>query len=280
MLFQADIYAPASFDDAIKGCEFVFHVAVVKSHTENSQFKNTTEAVLAAAKAIATSCIRSGTVKRLICNASFTGASPLKLDGSGFKDFVDETCWTSPDLSFAYAGDIIKDYANSKRLEEKELLSYDGSRLEVVTLPCGLVGGETILSHTPGNVWVYISQLTEWKDAYDSLKFVEEMLGIIPVIHVNDVCDAHIFCMENPSIHGRFFCASGFTTSADIANYYQKNHPEYRLKQGYLDVPKSNENVNWDFTKLTKMGFEYKYDAKMILEECISCARRTGGLPP
>lgn len=52
------------------------------------------EAAIAGVKSIATSCIKSGTVRRLIYTASVVASSPLKDDGTGFKDFIDETCWT------------------------------------------------------------------------------------------------------------------------------------------------------------------------------------------
>lgn len=37
MLFQADIYRPEEFEQAIQGCEFVCHVATPLLHTEGSQ---------------------------------------------------------------------------------------------------------------------------------------------------------------------------------------------------------------------------------------------------
>ena len=38
MLFQADIYNPTEFEPAIKGCEYVFHVATPMVHnTQSSQ---------------------------------------------------------------------------------------------------------------------------------------------------------------------------------------------------------------------------------------------------
>ena len=36
-LFQADIYNPDEFEEAIKGCEFVFHVATPMHHSEGFQ---------------------------------------------------------------------------------------------------------------------------------------------------------------------------------------------------------------------------------------------------
>lgn len=37
VLFEADLYDPDTFQFAIQGCEFVFHVATPFSHTEGSQ---------------------------------------------------------------------------------------------------------------------------------------------------------------------------------------------------------------------------------------------------
>lgn len=71
------------------------------------QYKNTSEAAVAGVKSIAESCIRSGTVKQLIYTASVVAASPLKEDGSGYKDSMDETCWTPLNLSLAYSNDFL-----------------------------------------------------------------------------------------------------------------------------------------------------------------------------
>lgn len=118
-------------------------------------------------------------------------------------------------------------------LAEKEILSYgndgDGG-LEVVTLACGLVGGDTVLPYMPGSVAGVIVQLTENQNHYQSLRFAEEFLGKIPIVHIEDVCEAHIFCMEKSSIQGRFLCFNSYISSAEMAEYYQKHYPEFRIK--------------------------------------------------
>lgn len=107
----------------------------------------------------------------------------------------------------------------------------EGEKLEVVTLGIGLVGGETLLSAIPSTVLMYISQLTNSKYLYQALRFTEDLLGKVPMVHIDDVCEAHIFCIEKPSINGRFLCASSYVSSAEIAMYYQQHHPEYDVKQ-------------------------------------------------
>lgn len=130
---------------------------------------------------------------------------------------------------------FLKDYTYSKTLTEEHILSYgnieNGGGLEVVTLPCGLVGGDTLQSFTPGSVVVCISQITGNTNAYKSLKFLAELLGKIPLVHVDDVCEALIFCMENTSISGRLLCASSYISSEEIATHYAIHYPEFNIKQ-------------------------------------------------
>lgn len=48
---------------------------------------------------------KAGTVKRLIYTGSVVSASPVKDDGTGFNDVMDETCWTplNDSLSNSYS---------------------------------------------------------------------------------------------------------------------------------------------------------------------------------
>lgn len=98
-------------------------------------------------------------------------------------------------------------------------------------MACGLVGGNSLPPFTPTSVACFVSQLTNSANEYNSLRFLEELLGKIPIVHIDDVCDAHIFCMESPSINGRFLCSSSYVSSAKIASYYQQHYPEFEVKQ-------------------------------------------------
>lgn len=165
-------------------------------------------------------------------------------------------------------------------MAEKEVLGYGSSEkdggMKVVTLACGIVGGDTVLSYTPGSVTAFISQVTHNARSYRSVKYAEELLGKLPIVHVNDVCEAHIFCMEKPSISGRFLIASAFVSAAQLAGCYQLHYPEFNVKAEKLDGAKGD--TKWGSTKLIEKGFEYKCDLKMIIDDSIRCARRTGDL--
>ncbi|GMH00433.1 hypothetical protein Nepgr_002272 [Nepenthes gracilis] len=277
-LFEADIFNPQQFQAAIDGCDFVFHVAT-PFHNPNCQYKEVVEGAVAAANSVAKCCIRSGTVKRLIYTASVMSASPVKDDGSGFKDSMDETCWTPLNLSVAFNNEFAKSYTDSKTLAEKEIMKFenhseDGRSIEVVTLACGLVGGDTLQSHLSASLAEFLSPLTNDETAYHFLRLLEELLGKVPIIHIDDVCEAHIFCMEQPFICGRFLCASSFVQSAEIALHFAQSYPHLHVKQEYLDGPR--RNIRWGSSKLNEIGFEYKYNMKMILEDSLHCGRRLG----
>lgn len=73
---------------------------ILPSHQPTSiQFKDTSEAAVAGVKSIAESCIRSGTVRRLIYTATVMAASPMKDDAKCFAEAMDESCWTPLNLS-------------------------------------------------------------------------------------------------------------------------------------------------------------------------------------
>ncbi|KAJ6388539.1 hypothetical protein OIU77_026990 [Salix suchowensis] len=283
VLFQADIYNAHEFDDAIQGCEFVFHVATPMQHDpKSSQYKDRVEATIAGVRIIADCCIKSQTVKRLIYTATVLASSPLNEDGSGYKSCMDESCWTPSDhLPLTYANDYVLEYTKAKTLAEKELLIYneiEDAKLEVVTLLSGLVAGETILSHLPLSVQVILSPFTgNMFGYYQGLKFMEEVLGSVPLVDIDDVCEAHVFCMENPSMKGRYLCAAADPTVREIEVYLEENHPEFKIDEKFREEAEIR-GIKCDSSKLKEMGFEYKYDIRKIIEESLECGKRLGAL--
>ncbi|EYU40028.1 hypothetical protein MIMGU_mgv1a025720mg [Erythranthe guttata] len=255
-LFEADIYNPQEFETAIDGCQYVFHVATPMLHTP---YKDTSEAVVAGVKSIAEYCLRSQTVKRLVYTSSvLMAASPLTEDGSCFKEYI-----------------------KSKTLSEKEILRYNNEKrsegeMEVVSLACGLVGGETLLSYLPSSLPVVLSQLTSDQIYLRQLRFSQELMGSIPVVHIEDVCDAHIFCIEKSSLKGRFLCAAESRTIEEIAICYQEIYPLCQIQEGFECEPRGGSKC--DLWKLRKEGFKFKYRLKEILNDSVQCAKRLGFL--
>ncbi|KAK8509046.1 hypothetical protein V6N13_100515 [Hibiscus sabdariffa] len=282
VLFQADIFNPHEYKQAIQGCEFVFHVATPQQTAGTCRApQEIVEAAISGVRSIAESCIESKSVKRLIYTASVLASSPLTKHGFDLKSCANESNWTPTDITFDRGFEYMRAYILSKTLAEKEALRYnenpgDGNLLQVVTLPCGLVGGETLLSYVPLSVEVMFSQLICKPQTFEGLEFMEEVMGSVPILHIEDVCDAHIFCMEKPSMRGRFLCAAANPTIREMATYFRQNYSQYQISQEFMGQEK--QGVACDTSKLVEMGFEYKYDLTKILDDSVKCGRRLGSV--
>ncbi|XP_051132402.1 putative anthocyanidin reductase isoform X2 [Andrographis paniculata] len=280
-LFEADMLKPdEGLELAIQGCDFVFHVAtpMLAPEDKNAAVDAAVEADLSIAKA----CIRSGTVKRLVYTASATAASPIKLtmdDGNGgqeFNDFIDETCWSTTATnilhSIPHENDFFRDYITAKTLAEKGLLSSFGdSDMEVVTLACGLVGGDTLHPHLPGSLNLILARLTNNVFALNIMNFLEELLAKIPIVHIEDVVNAHIFCLSQASMKGRFLCANGYVSNREIAEYYHNKYPEFSVRKEHLEGGREH-GTKWGSTLLLDKGFKYVHGWERVLDDSVSCA--------
>ncbi|XP_002463149.2 putative anthocyanidin reductase [Sorghum bicolor] len=283
-LFEADMYDADTFEPAIAGCHFVFLVATPMAHDPTStKYKNMTEATVDAVRIILRQCERSGTVKRVIYTASVTAASPLKEDGSGYKDFTNESNWTPLNLSYEFSNTHLDDYVRSKLLSEKELLSYNESSkdqprtlVEVVALACAVVGGDTIQTYLWSSLAVVVAPLTGQAILHNSLMFIQALMGSVPLAHVEDVCEAHVFCMEQASMSGRFLCAAGYPNMRDIVDHFAAKHPDLEIK--LTEVTGEGIRIVPNTSKLEDLGFRFKYGVEETLDCSVECAKRLGEL--
>ncbi|KAF2923775.1 hypothetical protein DAI22_07g219000 [Oryza sativa Japonica Group] len=174
-----------------------------------------------------------------------------------------------------------KGYMSSKSLSEKELLSYNSSSspspaFEVVTLACALVGGDTLQPCLWSSIPVIVSPLTGDELYHNALKFMQALLGSVPLAHIDDVCDAHVFCMDQPSIAGRFLCAAGYPNMKDYIDRFAAKYPEIEIK--LKEVIGEGVTVQADTKKLVDLGFKYKYGVEETLDCSVKCAKRLGEL--
>ncbi|KAJ8471104.1 hypothetical protein OPV22_025447 [Ensete ventricosum] len=239
----------------------------------------TSEKEAAAFPEIRASCEVSGTVRRVIYTGSVSAASPLKEDDTGFKDSIDESCWTPLHLSYDRFHDFLKAYLWSKTLSEKELLMANEKAergLEVVSLTCALVGGDAIVPHTPLSVEAMVSPVTGKKLHHVGMRFLQAILGSVPLVHIDDVCEALVFCMERESMAGRFLCAVAYPTMQDIVDHYAEKYPQLPIL--IREVEGEGTRIPCSSTKLEEMGFKYKYSVEQILEGSVECAKRLGAI--
>ena len=75
-----------------------------------------------------------------------------------------------------------------------------------------------------------MAPLTGQAICHNALMFLQALLGSVPLAHVEDVCDAHVFCMEQASVAGRFLCAAGYPNMRDIVDHFAAKHPDLKIK--------------------------------------------------
>nr|XP_020167825.1 putative anthocyanidin reductase isoform X1 [Aegilops tauschii subsp. strangulata] len=300
VLFEADLYDPASFAPAIAGCQSVFLIATPFAD-------GAAEAAVGAVRSILRQCEESGTVKRVIHTASMSTASPLT--AAGYKDFIDESCWTPFDVDYPLRSadfdvsasrssssstnqsgrDIcqltveiivicMQKYMLSKLLSEKELLSYNDGEdpaFEVVTLPLGFVSGDTLLGRVTEALEVAVSPVSGDESRFGFMRLLQTVAGSVPLVHVDDVCAALVFCMARPyPVSGRFLCAAAYPNIHDVVDHYASKYPHLDLLRETEEVARVQPERN----KLGELRFRYRYGMEEILDGNVQWAARLGHL--
>ncbi|KAK1401147.1 Bifunctional dihydroflavonol 4-reductase/flavanone 4-reductase [Heracleum sosnowskyi] len=108
-----------------------------------------------------------------------------------------------------------------------------------------------------------ISLITEDEAAMGSLKG----LNGITAVHVDDVCNAHIYLFENPLAKGRYICSSQSFNISDIAH-------SLRLKYPSIDIPDKFGVLDKTFAlpcsskKLVDLGFKFAHEHKDAGDLC------------
>ncbi|KAL9097863.1 MAG: hypothetical protein Q9165_000189 [Trypethelium subeluteriae] len=221
----ADLLKDDGWDDAVKDCTYVHHVAspfpaAAPKHEDEliRPAREGTLRVLRAAK-------RAGTVKRVVVTSS-VAAVAYGHDDIG-RDFTEEDWSDDKDPSIAA-------YPKSKTLAERaawEFVEKEGEGMELAVVnPVGIYG--PLLG----------------KDYATSIELVYRLMnGSIPglpqlqlgVVDVRDVADLHVRCMTDPKAKGQRFIAvaENFVWSVEIAKILKNKLGERAKKVPTWVVP-------------------------------------------
>ncbi len=208
----ADLTADDGWAEAVKGCDYVLHVAspfpMEQPKDENDLIVPAREGALRVLRAA-----RDAGVKRVVLTSSFAAIGYGRTSGD---QVADETMWTNPD------GPGVSAYVKSKTIAEKaawDFIEREGGDLELsVVNPVGVLG--PVLG----------------SDFSTSILLVERLLsGAIPMaprayfglVDVRDVADLHLRAMTDPKAKGeRFLATNGKSVSIfEIAKVLKDNLP-------------------------------------------------------
>ena len=223
-LVEADLGADAGWAEAVKGCEFVQHVAspfpAVHPKDEMELIRPARDGALRVLKAA-----KAAGVKRVVMTSSM--AAIAYGHGDDRAEISDETMWSNPE------GPDNTPYTKSKTIAERAAWDYvnsEGKGLELAVInPTGILG--PALS----------------KDVSTSLEIpIRLMNGKTPglprlgfsFVDVRDVAECQVKAMEIPAAAGeRFLATEGFMWFAEAAEVLRKRFPAYDAKIPKRNVP-------------------------------------------
>lgn len=228
-LVEADLGADAGWTEAVKGCEFVQHVAspfpAVHPKDEMELIRPARDGALRVLRAA-----KAAGVKRVVMTSSMAAIAY----GHGDKraEVSDETMWSNPD------GPDNTPYTKSKTIAERAAWDYvagkshggEGKGLELAVInPTGILG--PALS----------------KDVSTSLEIpIRLMNGKTPglprlgfsFVDVRDVAECHVKAMEIPAAAGeRFIASEDFVWFSEAAAMVREAFPAYDAKIPKRNVP-------------------------------------------
>lgn len=209
IFIEADLMKDANWDEAVKGCDYVLHVAspifLKIPRDENDMIRPAVEGTLRVLKAA-----RDAGVKRVVMTSNFGAVGYSHTDTT---QLITEESWTDPNEKGLSA------YNKSKVLAERaawDFMAREGGNLELSVInPVGIFGPS--LGPDLSSGFELLRQILD-----GSMKRVPNMtLGIVDV---RDVADLHIRAMTSPTAKGqRFLAIAGdIMTLPEIAQLLQQ----------------------------------------------------------
>ncbi|KAG2574995.1 hypothetical protein PVAP13_7KG414200 [Panicum virgatum] len=250
-VFRADLDEEGSFDEAIAGCDYAFLVAApVNIHAKNPE-KELIEPAVRGTLNVLRSCVKAGTVKRVVLTSSVAAVTSRPLQGDGH--VLDEDSWSDVE-HLAATNSPYRGYPVSKVLLEKAATRFaEEHGISLVTLCPVVTVGAAPAPSARTSVPNCLSLLSGDEAAFAVLDGIERATGCVPLVHVEDLCRAELFAAEEdapPAAAGR----SG----------ERLEKPRVRLSSA----------------KLVRAGFEFKYKTlEHIYDDMVEYGKALGILP-
>ncbi|KAL5706897.1 Tetraketide alpha-pyrone reductase 1 [Ranunculus cassubicifolius] len=254
---KADLMEEGSFDDAIMGCEGVFHTASPVLGPKSDPQTEILDPAVNGTLNVLKSCKKNPQLKRVVLTSS---SSTVRVrDDINPAIPLDESSWSSTQLCQR----LKIWYPLSKIMAEKAAWDFaQENGIDLVTiLPTFIIGPSlpSDLCSTASDVLALLKGDTE--------KF--SWHGRMGYIHIDDVALSHILVYENPNAHGRYLCSSLVVDNTELASFLAKRYPLLpipdpnrfkRLERPYYEL---------DTSKLKSLGIKLKGIEEMF-DDCVA----------
>lgn len=199
-LAQGDLLDPGSYDQAIAGCDAVFHVASPYALTVDDPQRDLVDPAVKGTRSVLSSCIRAHSVNRVVLTSSMAAITD-EPDGR----VLTEDDWnTSSSLTR-------NPYYYSKAQAERAAWDFMASAqppFDLVVINPFLVIGPSLTPSLNASPAVLRDLLT---GGFPGI--VDLVWGFVDV---RDVALAHVRAMERPSAEGRYLCAGETVSMREV----------------------------------------------------------------
>ncbi|MFF4355573.1 NAD-dependent epimerase/dehydratase family protein [Streptomyces sp. NPDC001604] len=218
-IFEADLLVDGAFDEAMKGCEVVFHVAspfLMPEKIKDGQ-RDMVEPALVGTRNVIASIERTPSVRRLVFTSTV---------GAIFGDYADVRHMEGQVLTEAYFNTTStvenNPYHYAKTVAEQAAweAAKGQSRWRMVAVNPGLVLGPSLTPASESGSLFLLDELFKGYFFYGAPDFS------FTTVDVRDVADAHIAAAEKPDAQGRYILAAETMTSFhDMARIIRTRYP-------------------------------------------------------
>lgn len=220
-LLQADLLKEGSFDAAVKGAHFVFHVASPFQFPSENVEAALIEPAVTGTKNVLAACARNkATIKRIIVTSSVAAVSK-SLASAPPKN---GTLFTEEDWNETSTIENGEGYWVSKTRAERA--AWDLARengLDLVTILPNFIMGPIMSTRTDG---ISVGFLKGWLEGTAST-------GNITYSDVRDVARAHVLAAETPGASGRYIVSQATSASpAFISAALRARFPQFHIPAG------------------------------------------------
>ncbi|KAL5214441.1 hypothetical protein ABZP36_003593 [Zizania latifolia] len=285
-VFRADLQEEGSFDEAVAGCDYAFLVAApVNLKAENPE-KELVEAGVRGTLNVLRSCVKAGTVRRVVLTSSAAAVSSRPLQGDGH--VLDESSWSDVEYLSSAAKmspgqpRALQAYSISKVVSEKEASKLaEENGISLVTVCPVLTVGAAPAREAHSSVPAALSLFSGDEEMFNTLKHIEMASGSLPLVHVDDLCRAEVFLAEKPAAAGRYICCSLDTTILQLARSLAAMYPQYNVNIDAVGDYPENPRIRLSSEKLVGEGFEFTYKTidDMYDESFMEYGKALGILP-
>ncbi|XP_019057376.1 PREDICTED: tetraketide alpha-pyrone reductase 1-like isoform X2 [Tarenaya hassleriana] len=212
-LVKVELMEEGGFDEAIMGCEGVFHTASpVLSHSSDPQAELLKPAIEGTLNVLR-SCKKNPSLRRVVLTSSSSTARIR--DDFDPNTPLDESSWTDVELCQR----LQMWYALSKTLSEQAAWKFSReNRIDIVTVLPAFVIGPSLPSHLSCTASDVLGLL---KGETNKLEWPERM----GYVHIDDVARAHILVYEHKAARGRYLCSSAVVGLDQLVSLFSARYP-------------------------------------------------------